>query len=75
MYALNLKTVGASTEVEIPQALLDRLQVGPGDTIYVTQAPDGGFRLTSEVPAFTVQMSLAEQIMHEDQAVLHALAQ
>ncbi len=75
MYALNLKTVGASTEVEIPQALLDRLRVGPGDTIYVTETPDGGFRLTSGTPAFAVQINLAEQIMHEDRAVLHALAQ
>jgi hypothetical protein len=40
----------------------------------LTEAPDGGYRLTPYNPEFERQMSLAEQIMHDDREVLRALA-
>lgn len=74
MYVLNLRTIGTSTGATLPRELLARLRVGAGDTVYVTEAPDGGFRLTPYNPAFAHQMERAEQIMREDRDVLHALA-
>ncbi len=74
MYVLNLRAIGSSTGATIPKELLGKLRVGPGDTIYVTEAPDGGFRLTPFNPEFAAQMNMAEQIMREDRDVLRALA-
>lgn len=74
MYALNLRVVGSSTGATIPKELLAKLRVKAGDTVYVTEAPDGSFRLTPYNPGFAKQMALAEQIMREDRDVLNALA-
>ena len=74
MYALNLRAIGTSTGTTVPKDLLGKLRVGAGDTIYVTEAPDGSFRLTPYNPAFAEQMDMAEQIMREDRDVLRALA-
>jgi putative addiction module antidote len=74
MYALKLRAIGTSTGVTIPKELLAKLRVGAGDTIYATEAPDGGIRLTPYNPDFAAQMEQAEQIMREDRDILHALA-
>ncbi len=74
MYMLNLRTVGTSTGTTVPKELLGKLRVSAGDTVYVTEAPDGSFRLTPYNPVFAAQMERAEQIMREDRDVLHALA-
>ena len=51
-----------------------RLRVKKGDTLYLTEAADGSFRLTPYDPEFARQMALAEDIMHSDREVLRALA-
>jgi hypothetical protein len=45
------------------------LKVQKGDTLYLTDAPDGGYRLTAYNPEFERQMALADEIMHEDREV------
>jgi len=42
--------------------------------LYLTEAPDGGYRLTGYNPDFERQMALAEDIMHDDRDVLRTLA-
>lgn len=51
-----------------------RLKVKKGDTLFLTETPDGGFRLTPYSPDFERQMTLAEDIMHDDREVLRQLA-
>ena len=51
-----------------------RLKVQKGDTLYLTEMPDGGYRLSPYDPEFERQMKLAEQIMHDDRDILRALA-
>ena len=51
-----------------------RLKVKKGDTVYLTKAPDGSYRLTPYNPEFERQMKLAEQLMHDDREVLRALS-
>ena len=46
------------------------MRVSAGDTLYVTEAPDGGFRLTPYNPSFAAQMELAEEIMRWTEAEL-----
>ena len=51
-----------------------RLRVRKGDTLHLTEAPGGGYRLTPYDPEFARQMVIAEDIMHDDREVLRALA-
>ena len=74
MLALKVTTVGASSGVILTKEALARLRVKKGDTLFLTEAPDGGYRLTPYDPEFARQMGLAEEIMPDDREVLRALA-
>lgn len=72
---LKLSKVGNSTGVILPKELLARLRVEVGDTLYATETPDGGVRLTASDPEFEAKMAAAEKIMREDRDILRVLAQ
>jgi putative addiction module antidote len=74
MLAFKITTVGASAGVILPKEAMAHLKVQKGDTLYLTAAPDGGYRLTPYNPEFRRQMELAETIMHDDREILRALA-
>lgn len=54
MTSLKLTTIGTSTGVIIPKAMLERMNVGKGDALYVVEAPDGSYRLTPYDPDFAM---------------------
>jgi len=70
---LKITKIGNSAGVILPKDLLARLRVGPGDTLHLTEAPDG-VRLTAGDPDFAAQMAVAERVMREDRDILRALA-
>lgn len=70
---LKITKIGNSAGVVLPKELLARLRAGIGDSLYVTEAPDG-IRISAANPDFATQMELAEKIMREDRNVLRALA-
>jgi putative addiction module antidote len=70
---LKITTVGNSAGVVLPRELLARLRLDKGDTLYVTELPDG-IKLMPYDPAFEQQMEVAERIMREDRDVLRKLA-
>jgi putative addiction module antidote len=70
---LKIKKIGNSAGVILPKELLARLRVAQGDSLYVSEAPDG-MRLTAANPGFAETMSLAERIMREDRDILRELA-
>lgn len=71
---LKVTRIGNSAGVILPKELLARLRIGPGDTLYATESPDG-IRLTASNPDFEAKMALAETIMREDRDILRLLAQ
>jgi putative addiction module antidote len=71
---LKLIPVGNSTGVVLPKEVLARLHVERGDQLYLTEAPDGTYRVSAYDPEFAHQMEMAEQIMREDREILRALA-
>jgi len=73
MVALKLRKIGNSVGALIPQEALTALNVGEGDTIYLTRAPDG-FRVTPYDPEFEKQMKIAREIMKQDRKILRELA-
>ena len=74
MLTFKVTTVGASAGLILTKEAMARLKVRKGDTLYLTEAPDNSFRLTPHNTEFERQMSLADEIMHDDRDVLRALA-
>ena len=74
MVTLKVTTVGASAGVILTKEVMAHLKVQKGDTLYLTESPDGGYRLTPYDPDFGRQMKLAEDIMHDDREILRALS-
>ncbi len=74
MTSLKLTTIGTSTGVIIPKAMLDRMNVAKGDVLYAVEAPDGSYRLTPYDPAFAAKMDKADDIMRRYRNTLHVLA-
>lgn len=70
---LKITRIGNSAGLVLPKDVLARLRVGPGDTIHLTEAPDG-IRLTAADPDFAATMEVAEAIMREDRDILRELA-
>ena len=70
---LKITKIGNSAGVVLPKELLTRLRVGPGDTVYATEAPDG-VRLTAADQDFAEKMAVAEKIMRDDRDILRVLA-
>jgi putative addiction module antidote len=73
MIALKLRKVGNSVGVVLPQEVLSRLQLAEGDTVFLTESPDG-YRVTPHDPRFEEQMTAARRIMKKRRNVLRELA-
>ncbi len=73
MTKLKLTTIGNSAGVVLPKEVLARLKLDKGDSVYLTEAPDG-YRLTPYDPEFEQQMETARKIMKRRRAVLRELA-
>ena len=52
MLSLKVTTIGSSAGVILPKEALAYLKVRKGDTVYLTEAPDGSYRLTPYDPEF-----------------------
>ena len=72
-FTLKLTQIGNSVGVIFPKDALAALKLERGDSIHLTESPDG-FRLTSFDPEFAQQMKVAETIMKRRRNVLRELA-
>jgi len=73
MVKLKVTTIGSSAGVVLPKEVLARLKIEKGDTLFLTDAPDG-YRITPYDPDFERQMGLARRVMRERRNVLKELA-
>ena len=73
MHKLKITTVGNSTGVVLPKEVMARLKVQKGDTLYLTETPDG-YQITPYNEEFARQMEVAERVMRENRDVLRELA-
>ncbi|MDQ6940961.1 MAG: AbrB/MazE/SpoVT family DNA-binding domain-containing protein [Candidatus Eremiobacteraeota bacterium] len=73
MVSLRLTRVGNSVGVVFPKDTLARLKLGAGDTVFLTESPDG-FRLTPYDPEFGAQIAVAEKVLKRRRAALRELA-
>ncbi len=70
---LKLRKVGNSLGAVFSKEALARLNAKEGDTLFLTEAPDG-FRITAADPNFAKQMESAEKIMRRYRNTLRELA-
>jgi len=71
---VKVTTVGNSVGIVLPKETLARLNVKKGDTLYVTDTPDG-VQLTPYDEKFVRVMEAANEIMRENRDVLRKLAE
>ena len=57
----------------LPREAADRMHVQEGDTLYLTEAPDGGYKITPYDPDFEAKMKKAEEIMSRYRNTLREL--
>ncbi len=74
MLTFKVTTVGGSEGFILNKEARAKLNVKKGDTLFLTEAPDGALRITPYDPDFKRQMELAEELMHDDREILRALA-
>lgn len=73
-HSVKVTTVGNSVGIVLPKELLARLNIKKGDTLYVTETPDG-VQLTPYDEKFIRVMEAANQIVRENRDVLRKLAE
>lgn len=75
MVQLKIVKVGNSLGVRLPREVLARLHLEGGDTLILTESPEGGYRLTPYDPEFDQQMRTAEEGMRRYRNTLKTLAE
>ena len=71
---LKVTQIGNSVGIVLPKELLAKLRVGKGDTITVTETPDG-LQLTPWDEVKQRQLDAAERVMRKNRNMLRKLAQ
>ena len=74
MIELKVRKVGNSLGLVLPREAARRLKVGEGDTLFLSEAPGGGFTLTPYDPDFELKLEKAEDIMGRYRNTLRALS-
>jgi putative addiction module antidote len=72
--AVKVTTIGNSVGIVLPKEILSRLHVEKGDTLYITESPEG-VRLSAYNETFARKLEAFEQVMRENRDVLKKLAE
>lgn len=71
---LKVTTIGNSTGVVLPKDILARLRVSKGDSLIVSETPNG-IELSAHDPEVALQMEIGEKVMRKYRDVLRKLAE
>ena len=74
MIALKVRKIGNSLGIVLPKETLQRLNIVEGETLYLTESFENGYRMTPYNENFSKQIAIAEEIMREDRDLLKELA-
>ncbi|MBX3484162.1 AbrB/MazE/SpoVT family DNA-binding domain-containing protein [Phenylobacterium sp.] len=74
MITLKLTQVGNSVGLLLPKEALAKLGVQKGDTLYLTDAPDGDMRISAYSPGVAEEIALGEEFMDDYRDTFRALA-
>ena len=73
IHALKLRPFGSSVGVIIPKDVLGSLNVAEGDTVYLTESPDG-YRVVAHDPNFAKAMEIYKGVAKKYRNTLKELA-
>ena len=73
MFSLKLTQIGNSVGVVLPKEALTLLHVDKGDTLYLSESPEG-FLLSPYDPTLERQLAEGREFMREYRDTFHALA-
>ena len=73
MHALKLTQIGISVGVILPKEILARLKLEKGDTVFLTDSPEG-LRITPYDPSIAEQIEAGRDFMREFRDTFHELA-
>ena len=71
---LKLRKIGNSVGVVLPKEALAHLKVQEGETVSVTDAPDGSLRMSPTNPEVTRQLNIVQDVIHRYRHTLRELA-
>jgi putative addiction module antidote len=71
---LKLRKFGNSLGVIVPKEALARLNVEEGDTLYLTETTESGYRITAGNPEFARKIKAADRLSRQYRDVLRELA-
>src|SRR6266568_3499332 len=71
---LKVRKFGNSLGVVLPKEVVNRLQTGDGEPLFLIEAPEGGYKLTPYDPNFQKKMAKADDIINRYRNTLHVLA-
>lgn len=73
MHTLKIRKVGNSLGTTLPKEILEKLKVGEGDTVYVTETPNG-IEITAYDPNFEQAMAAYRKVSSKYRNALRELA-
>jgi len=74
MVELKIRKFGNSLGVVLPKEVIQRLQAGDGERLFLIETADGEYRLTPYDPEFEKKMAKVDDIMSRYRNTLHALS-
>jgi putative addiction module antidote len=74
MVELKVRRVGNSLGVVLPKEVVSRLSTKEGGRLFLSEGPDGSYRLTPHDPDFAEKMVKAEDIISRYRNTLHVLS-
>ena len=74
MVEVKIRKIGNSYGLVLPKETQAQMKVSEGDTLYLTESPDGGFRLTPANPEFARQLEIASDVVKRYRNTLKELA-
>jgi putative addiction module antidote len=72
---VKVRKFGNSLGIVLPRDVIGRLKTGDGQSVFLTDAPDGSYRLSPYDPTFEEKMNKAEDIIGRYRNTLKALAE
>ena len=73
MHMLKLNQIGNSVGVVLPKEALARLKLSKGESIFLTETPDG-YALTPYAPTLEEEIKAGREFMHDFRDTFHQLA-
>ena len=74
MIKLKVRKFGNSLGVVLPKEVVNRLHTKDGEPLFLTEAPDGGYQMTSHDPTTKKKLTKAEDIINRYDNTLRVLA-